>query len=410
MKPTLVIASILLLAATASQAQWAGSMTEGEDGLLVVNPEEPVTAVRVEPRQLWERGGEDDDIFFGRLSQIVTDDDGNLYVLDSQLSEVVVFTPDGEYLRTVGREGEGPGEFVGGSDMFLGPNGLLGIVRIFPGRIYQLGTDGSPADFFPLPKTDGFQLVHVARANKDLVVVAGAIQSRAEGKQIETAYLKAYGADGNEVAHYCEEVMETQYGGMQFDEKTFSDFARRWTLADDGRVAVAMDFDKYRIDVYNADGTLDRVIIRPDYRLLERTSEEKERMQTFFDGITRWNPNSNFKVSDTHATVSGLWFRDDGHIWVMSSRGARLEEADMFASIDEYDRQGRYVRRLDFVVEGDPVEDGVFFIGDRLYRVTDLFSSFMAALGGDESSEEAVDLDPLRLVAYQINLTGIGMK
>lgn len=39
------------------------------------------------------------------------DDAGNLYVLDRQASQVVIINPDGGLVRTVGRQGEGPGEF-----------------------------------------------------------------------------------------------------------------------------------------------------------------------------------------------------------------------------------------------------------------------------------------------------------
>ena len=49
------------------------------------------------------------------------------------------------------------------------------------------------------------------------------------------------------------------------------------------------------------------------------------------------------------------------------------------------------------------MEDGIFIMGERLYRVTDLFSSFMAALGGDEEQEDAAEAEPLRLIAYNLN-------
>jgi hypothetical protein len=39
------------------------------------------------------------------------DDAGRLYVVDSKPSVVKVFAPDGSFLRTMGREGSGPGEF-----------------------------------------------------------------------------------------------------------------------------------------------------------------------------------------------------------------------------------------------------------------------------------------------------------
>ncbi len=399
-----------LLAATPALcwADWKGNESDVGGVLHVINPETPMSTVRVEPRELWERGGEEDDLFFGRLGQLVEDGDGELYALDSQLSEIHVFDRDGELLRTIGREGEGPGEFMQTGEMYLGPDGLLGLVRIFPGRIYRIGRDGSPAMHFPLPDAKGFQLVHVARANADHIVVAGAVQTRVDGKQIETSYLKAYDKEGKELVHYCDLAKETRFGGMQFDEKTFSDFMRRWALAPDGRVAVAMSFDDYRIDVYNADGSLDRVIERPDHVLLKRSGKEKDRLQVFYDGITSWSPNSDFKVSDTHQAVGRLWFRDNGNLWVLPSQGSWGAAEGLFASIDEYDSAGRYLRRIDFVMEGVAVEDGLFIFEDRIYRVSDLFNAIMAALGGgaEDENDDTLDTDPLRVIAYELDISG----
>jgi hypothetical protein len=413
MRTLTTIISILFLCTLAgtAQAEWAGSEVKKDGALYVKNPETPATTARVQLEPLWERGGEDDDdVLFGRLSQIVQDAEGNIYVLDSQLTEIQVFSPSGEFLRTVGRQGEGPGEFMNVSDMYVGPNGLLGVVSIFPGRIYQIGMDGSPADNFPLPNQDGFQLVHRARAGGDVVVVASAIQTGGQAEQTAIATLKAFDPNGKELAQYCEVKTKTRFGGMQFDEKTFSDFARRWALADDGRVAVNLAFEDYTINVYNADGTLDRVIERPDHQPLKRSTKDYDRFQKLYDGITRWNPGRTFKVSETHGAIAGLWFRPDGSLWVLSNRAAYDRPEGLFASIDEFDRQGRFVRRVDFVLDGDPVEDGVFIMGDRMYRVTFLFSSFMASLGGDEANEDVEELEPLRLIAYDLNVDELGMK
>ena len=54
--------------------------------------------------------------FFQGSEPVGFDGAGNLYVLDTQASQVVVIDPQGGLVRTVGRKGEGPGEFnlVGG--------------------------------------------------------------------------------------------------------------------------------------------------------------------------------------------------------------------------------------------------------------------------------------------------------
>lgn len=45
-------------------------------------------------------------------SSLALDEAGNLYVVDRQPTVIKVFAPDGRFLRTIGREGQGPGEFV----------------------------------------------------------------------------------------------------------------------------------------------------------------------------------------------------------------------------------------------------------------------------------------------------------
>jgi len=47
---------------------------------------------------------------FGRVVDLAADDERNVYVLDDRAGEVRVFSPAGEYMRTLGRSGSGPGE------------------------------------------------------------------------------------------------------------------------------------------------------------------------------------------------------------------------------------------------------------------------------------------------------------
>jgi len=201
----------------------------------VQNPEVPSETVSITLDEQWRRGGEDDDVLFGVVSQLVQDKEGNVYLLDGQLSEVQVLSPGGEHLRTIGREGEGPGEFRNASDMYLGPGGTLGVLQIFPGKIVMLETDGTPAGNFPLPGSGdgGFNLIFVARATPDRVVIAGADQRQEGGKQLQVNYLKAYDPEGNELTHFYDVSNETRFGGMKFKEKIFSSFSRRWALRPD---------------------------------------------------------------------------------------------------------------------------------------------------------------------------------
>jgi hypothetical protein len=48
---------------------------------------------------------------FGRVRSVVLDGGGSIYVADQQAAEIRVFDSRGEYVRTLGRRGRGPGEF-----------------------------------------------------------------------------------------------------------------------------------------------------------------------------------------------------------------------------------------------------------------------------------------------------------
>lgn len=67
---------------------------------------------------------------------------GNLYVLDGQASQVVVIGPDGRLVRTVGREGQGPGEFAAAAGLYVWRDGRFA-VRDSRQNAYQVfGPDG----------------------------------------------------------------------------------------------------------------------------------------------------------------------------------------------------------------------------------------------------------------------------
>lgn len=416
MKTTLFIILVIVLAVAGpgpSQAEWQGEIVTENGERIVRSPETPLESVTIAPEELWRRGDEDDDLFFGMPMQILADDEGNIYVLDAQVSEIIVFSPEGEHLRTIGGEGEGPGEFRGAGDMFLRNDGVIGVVVVFPGKIVQLTTDGLPANAFPYPgdKTGGFQLIFKGLATGERIFVSGAVQTSGGGKikNDQENYLKALDYQGNEVAHFHSLTEVTQYGGMEFDEKTFNNFTHYWTAAGDGRAAAALTFDDYRIHVWKAGGTLDYIIDRPDYAPLERTADEKARFQELFAGVTSWNPNSTFTASDTHRGVTRLEFQPDGSLWVVSGRGTWDRGEGVFVSFDVYDRDGRFVKRVDFTGPGNPMDDGMFFAGDRFYRVTELFNAFIAkwggARGGDDGDDES---EPLQIIAYDIEIPELG--
>ena len=61
----------------------------------------------------------------GEISGIAIDDSGRIYVADFQDPRVVVFDSRGRHLATIGRKGQGPGEFTAPTGPTFGPDGAL---------------------------------------------------------------------------------------------------------------------------------------------------------------------------------------------------------------------------------------------------------------------------------------------
>ena len=81
---------------------------------------EPVFTVGVLEGEEWET--------FGAIAALAFDASGNLYVLDAQAARVVVFGPDGGFVRTFGRKGSGPGEMSFPSDLAVLGDGSAAVV------------------------------------------------------------------------------------------------------------------------------------------------------------------------------------------------------------------------------------------------------------------------------------------
>jgi len=106
-------ASIMLVSCEKQKAEWKGSI-EYEDGVKVIkNPEAPLYGkIKLELEEDLSIGKEDDENYmFYRVRDIALDSNDNIYIMDSGNSRIQKFDSKGQFLQTIGRKGQGPGEF-----------------------------------------------------------------------------------------------------------------------------------------------------------------------------------------------------------------------------------------------------------------------------------------------------------
>lgn len=97
--------------------------------------------------------GEDDEnehYLFYRGGDVIADDDGNIYVLLRVEGLIRKFDRNGKYLLTIGREGQGPGEFIQPTRFLIDNRNTLHVIEYGNQRVSKFSLDGQYIDSTPL--------------------------------------------------------------------------------------------------------------------------------------------------------------------------------------------------------------------------------------------------------------------
>lgn len=401
---SLVFTVALLLARPAL----AGKEVTREGVPHITNPATPANgATTLAPRQAWTAGGDDDDdVLFGVISAVDIDERGNVYALDMQLSQVHVFDRDGNLLRTIGREGEGPGEFRRASQMFLTPEGNVAVLQQMPGKLVVLTPDGKPAGDFPGPKgADGGMIAYFegGRAG-DAIVLNTREMSRSESKISVQRALLVVGPKGDIRATLFKDKNERDMTAMlNLDEKEMRGVL--WAGGKDGRVYTSENFDGYQIKVHSPAGTLERVIER-EYAHRPRSKQEMEdnKPRVIMRGGNGQRLQPVIKSSPTDRDILRMLPREDGSLWVLSSRGDAEQPKGTMATFDVFDPAGHFVRTVGFQVPGNFEQDEFYIVRDQLIVVRSARSARDAFMGSEDGdTKEAVDVEPVSIAAFRFD-------
>jgi len=362
----------------------------------------------------WRVGGEDGEDFFGMISQVLIGDDDLIYLLDTRLSEVPVYDTDGVRVNTLSREGDGPGESRTPSNMLFMPDGTLGLVQVFPGKIITLATDGTPTgDFTPGGggTEGGFMTMFDTVSNgDDVVVTAESIKMVSGGTgQDRVNFVAAFDAEGNEKVRYFENSFSWDFTNFELNEDGMGrvDF-RRVTAGADGRMYIATERNAYKITVYNQDGTVDRIINR-EYEHVVRSDEEFARVTAVAEAQLAQVPNAKVVMSRTEPDLAGLNFGPDGNLWISSSRGGIDQAEGVLFTWDVFSPDGEFLETVSAVCEGDGENDLLMWTNDGAAVLVTGFQEAVQALQsqgaggtGEEDEDDDGEAEPMEIVYLKI--------
>ncbi len=146
---TLFLTFIFVMAACKRSEDWKGKIREMDGVVYVQNPKDPMFDAPILELVEELRIGELEsrpEYLFARISSLAVDKTKNIYVADRMEDHIKVFSPEGLILRTIGRSGQGPGEFGRVDKIFIAENGDLIVVDPARREIHTFSPDGQHVD------------------------------------------------------------------------------------------------------------------------------------------------------------------------------------------------------------------------------------------------------------------------
>jgi sugar lactone lactonase YvrE len=254
---------------------------------------------------------EDENLAFSSPLDMAVDAAGNIFILDSGNQRIQVFGADGKYLRTIGRRGQGPGEFESLSSIAVDPKGNLHVLDGAQKRIQVFTPRGEVLKTVTTPKLRLDQLRLLASGS---MVTRGYEAFGIRGVSVEKAQpklVKILGPDLEVIREFGEPF---DYGDEMTDR-----IGNSWYFDVDGEDHICLGFVyQNRVERYTPEGIL---LWRADRELDYSTKLiEKGRQEVTGNGTRFFAPKLN-RVTD------GLAADDKGRIWVVTrARQIKKEE------------------------------------------------------------------------------------
>ena len=385
------------------------------DAPVITNPREAPVQRTVHYEEVWRAGADDEaEYIFGVIGDAETDAEGNIYLLDTQQYIVFKFSADGEYLGTVSRKGEGPGEI----NMCFGMNrwdgDVLALDKAVPSGVVLVKNDGTPDrnlkfTFESRSENQRFAFAHGLRIRDGHLVTSGQASRLENGLRYTTHFTVTLNRELEEVYSFGNHESEVVFADeVNVDEAKEFNPVGIWALGREGEVYLAPRRDAWVIEVRRTTGELVRTI-RRDYEPHRRTKEEIEEAKSRWTFSSDGNlPPIHFRMCDTNQAIDRMTFLgDELRVW-----GPRIENdvpEGTATRFEVFDRTGHLLEERSLALPYDPEEDGLHYLADgRLVRVKAFTSAHAASNAGwdvqnGEEKEDASNLDDfiLEVIVYR---------
>ncbi len=270
-------------------------------------------------RNLGELETEDENLAFHIPSDIATDGQGNIFVLDAGNHRIQKFGPDGHYIETIGNRGQGPGEFYLPLSLDIDSRGYLYVSDPQNQRVQILKPDGTDYKTLSFHETPA-GTIRLLKSGDIVMGKGGIIFSFGPGggSQDPEKLMKILDTEGNILNELGEPVTYKD----SFVNRMGNNF--RFAVDKNDSVYVSFEFQN-RIEKYSPQGKL---LWKADRKLDYSTDISKAKAQVKGSG-----GNIRVRGPEMNRCSMGVAVDAQGRVWVVTFKRQLKEEEQVQGSI-----------------------------------------------------------------------------
>jgi hypothetical protein len=301
-------AIIMLVSCRPQKAEWKGTIEEENGVTIVKNPKEPMYG---------------EEVFSLEEELSIGEAEGKKEYMFSDIRDIKVFNKNGEYLRTIGGKGQGPGEL-----------NYPTYISITHQNELMVNAGNRSLSFFTL---DGKHIKSLSTAK----IFTGRADINSKGNIIIHSYkrvppntiyeLKMYDSTLNFILTYGSCSIPS---GTIRESYPFRPFFW-WQIANNDNIVYGYP-KTYEIQILNSEGKVIKRILR-EYDPVEVTQEEKE------EYMKDYEKGHKFHFPQYYSAYRWFILDDEGRIYVRTFE--KIEDGNGYYN-DIFDSKGRYLVKI----------------------------------------------------------------
>ena len=311
-----------------------------------------------------------EDTFFESVIDVACDSDGCVYACDYRANNIKKFDSSGKYIKTIGREGQGPGEFNRPSKIAVTDERLF-VWDSMNRRFCVLSLDGKFIKSVIISITEKPQQIR-ALPNGDIVIAVEKFVIRERDKP-QDYLIDIYSPDlEKKKTVYSHQIWRNKYimNGSRLVNVP-QPFSPRicWDVSPTGKIIIGFS-ENYEIEIHDSEkGKISSFV--HEYEPVKVTDKDKEKYfassGTVSDGVMKMGANEftrkNTEFPKFKPAFQRIKVDSEGNILVMTHRKNPNEEGKFF---DSFDSQGNFLGNVQITSKvGYPyyavIRDGIFW-------------------------------------------------